>query len=400
MEAQQRTIAVLTGTRADYGLLRHLIVAIDKEPRARLKLIASGTHLAEEHGGTVREILDDGIEVAARVPIWSGGDTPVAAARDFGTGVAAFAGTLEAMRPDVVVLLGDRLEALAMANAATILGIPLAHIHGGEITEGAMDDSMRHAITKLSYLHFTTTEAHRARVVQLGEDPSRVFNFGATVLDAMRDLSYTSAAELNGRFGLDLNRRSILMTFHPAAFERVDSPTLLRSLLSALDSVPDSEVIITGTNSDIGSGILRRMIAAFVESHPDRARYVESFGQLNYLSVMKEVGLVVGNSSSTVLEAPLLGVPSVLVGDRQDGRPLSASVLKPDPEYSAIREAILTGLSTEFQRSIDSEQTVFGTAGFARRALEILITEDLSSTRKRFWDIGDTVIREPGAKHE
>ncbi len=383
-----RTIAILTGTRADYGLLRPLIEAVRDDPRLQLALVVSGSHLMADLGQTVAEIEAQGIEIAARVPIWSGDDSAVAAANDTGRAVGAYAETLHDLAPDVVVVLGDRLEALAMALAATVVGVPVAHVHGGELTEGAMDDALRHSISKLSFLHFTTTDEHRARVVQLGEQPERVYNLGAPVLDAISTLELLDAPALAERFGVTLADRTVLMTYHPAAFDVLPSGELLRELLAALELLPDARIIITGTNNDIGSDEVRAQLGAFVAAHHDRVDHVESFGQLGYLSVMSLVGVVTGNSSSTVLEAPLLGIPSVLVGDRQAGRPLSAGVIVPAPTRGDILEALERALTPEFRASSAAAGSVFGTPGFAARAVEILATTDIPRpTRKRFADL-------------
>lgn len=379
-----RRIAVLTGTRADYGLLRPLVGVLESDRRVELQLIVSGSHLSAAHGTTVDEIVADGHQIAARVPLWSGDDSALGAAVDTGAGVSAFAHTLDELGPDVVVVLGDRLEALAMATAATVLGVPVAHIHGGEITEGAMDDALRHSITKLSALHLTTTDEHRGRVLQLGEQPDTVFNLGAPVLDAIATLDLLDAEQIQARFGITVDETTVLLTFHPAAFDVVPSIDLLRELLAALDAVDGIRLVVTGTNSDIGSDEIRAELASFVETR-DWAHYVESFGQLAYLSTMRLAGAVVGNSSSTVLEAPLLAVPSVLVGDRQQGRPISAGVLTPTPDRDAIRVAIERALSPEFRAATATAVSVFGTPGFAARAGEILATTKLR-TRKTFSD--------------
>ena len=392
MSQAARRIAIFTGTRADYGLLRPLIAEVDADPRAQLQLIVSGSHLSAAHGNTVSEIEADGRSIAARIPIWSASDSSLAAAADFGTAVGNYAESLEALQPDVVVVLGDRLEALAMATAATIVAVPVAHIHGGELTEGAMDDSLRHAITKLSYLHFVTAEEHRLRVIQLGEEPDRVFAFGAPVLDSISELTLLTGPELEERFGVRVDGRTVLMTFHPALFDAIASTDLLGELLTAVERLGVA-VVITGTNSDIGSAEIRSQIERFVQEHHERAHFVESFGQLGYLSAMSLAGAVVGNSSSTVLEAPLLGIPSVLVGDRQHGRPLSPSVLTPEPIASEIQRDIELALSEGFRVSTVARGTVFGRPGFARRATEELITHEIPHPpRKRFYDV-------PGQNH-
>ncbi|MEY4450299.1 MAG: hypothetical protein RLZZ304_674, partial [Actinomycetota bacterium] len=343
---------------------------------------------------TVAEIRRDGYEPAAEIPIWSTDDTSLAAAVDTGEAIAKFARELERLRPDVVVVLGDRLEAFAMASAATILLIPVAHIHGGELTMGAMDDSLRHAITKLSFLHFATTEEHRDRVIQLGEEPSRVFNFGAPVLDAIANLELLSREALEDKFGVRFGtKNTVLMTFHPAAFDEASAKSMIGELLAAMEALTsaldpsETQLIITGTNNDIGSGDVREAIAAFAARLPDRVSYVESFGQLGYLSVMSQVNLVTGNSSSTVLEAPVLGVPSVLIGNRQEGRPMSASVLKPArADRILILEAMQNALNPEFRARAAAAGTPFGLPGFAQKATAELMRHEIPSPpKKKFW---------------
>ena len=366
----QRKVAVMTGTRADFGLLRPLMTELAQRPDADLLLIATGTHLSAAHGSTLSEIEAAGFNVSASVPIWGDDDSSLAAARDTGAAVSAFASCLSALKPDVVVVLGDRLEAFAMASAALILQIPVAHIHGGELTLGAMDDSLRHAITKLSYLHFTTTEEHRLRVVGLGEEPSRVFNFGAPVLDVLSTMKFMSRVELEAKFGVKFGARNALMTFHPAAFDEAPAAEMFAEILAAIDAVPEISFIFTGTNNDIGSDEVRAMMKSFVGMRGDRISYVESFGQLGYLSAMREVDLVLGNSSSTVLEAPILGTCSVLVGNRQEGRPLGDSVFK----VSADRAEILNAIKAAVVCGQEPASHPFGRAGFAEKAAEVLAT--------------------------
>ncbi len=380
-------ICVFSGTRADYGLLRSLALAIDLSTEAELLLFVSGTHLTPEHGLTSSEIRRDGLAVAAEVPIWSRDDSAVQAGIDLGAGVSNYSRELVRLDPDVVVVLGDRLEALAMATAATVLSIPVAHIHGGELTEGAMDDALRHAITKLSYLHFTSTERHRERVIQLGEEPGRVFNLGAPAVDAIASFDLLQADRVRSEFGIRLAEPSALVTFHPAAMDVASPLQLVRNMLEALSSIPGLGITITGTNSDIGSASVRREIAAFVSAHSETTDYVESFGNVGYLSAMAASSVVVGNSSSAVLEAPLLGVPSVLVGDRQKGRPISPSVLVPEPTVEGIARALALALDPDFRAGIDPGSTPFGRPGFAERALHTILSTFPAVPRKRFWDI-------------
>jgi len=375
----QRKVAVMTGTRADFGLLRPLLAELSGRADADLLLIATGTHLSAAHGNTLSEITGAGFSVAASVSIWGDDDSALAAGVDTGNAVAEFARCLNSLSPDVVVVLGDRLEAFAMASAALILQIPVAHIHGGELTLGAMDDSLRHAITKLSYLHFATTDSHRARVIALGEDPSRVFNFGAPVLDVLSTMNYMSRVELEAKFGVKFGAQTGLMTFHPAAFDEAPAGEMFAEILAAIDAVPQVNFIFTGTNNDIGSDEVRAMMKSFVGMRPDRISYVESFGQLGYLSAMREVDLVLGNSSSTVLEAPILGTPSVLVGNRQEGRPIGDSVLA----VSADRAEILGAIKAALVMESGVGAHPFGRAGFAEKAAEVLATYEFGVPLKK-----------------
>lgn len=378
-----RKIAVMTGTRADFGLLRPLLSELSARSDVELQLIVTGTHLSAAHGNTLEEVRASGFAPTAEIAIWSGEDSSLAAAIDTGEAVAKFSRALADLKPEIVVVLGDRLEAFAMATAATVLQIAVAHIHGGELTLGAMDDSLRHAITKLSYLHFTTTEGHRQRVEQLGESADRVFNFGAPILDILAEINFMSRDELASKFGVRFGDKTALMTFHPAAFDEAPAKFLIGELISAFEKSDGIHFIITGTNNDIGSDAVRAAIAQFVAANPERASYVESFGQLGYLSAMREVDVVVGNSSSTVLEAPVLGTPSVLVGNRQEGRPLSASVIKPAAKADEILHAILHALSPEFKADLAGVGTPFGEPGFAKKAAAELASHPIASPLKK-----------------
>ena len=382
-----RKVAVMTGTRADFGLLRPLLAELDSRGDVTLQLIVTGTHLSDAHGRTVGEITAAGFSVAAEVSIWSEDDSSLGASIDTGNAVAEFSKTLASLQPDVVVVLGDRLEAFAMATAAVVLQIPVAHIHGGELTLGAMDDSLRHAITKLSYLHFATTDEHVERIVRMGEEPSRVYNFGAPVLDTLSGMHFTTKEELEAKFGVVFGARTALMTFHPAAFDEAPALEMFEELLAAIEAMHECHFVFTGTNNDIGSDQVRERMAAFVAANPDRVSFVESFGQQGYLSAMHHVDLVVGNSSSTVLEAPLLGTPSVLVGNRQEGRPLAASVIKAHADRSELLQSMRKAIGAEFAAEFEGQGTPFGKAGFAKKAAEVLASVHFATPlKKKFWE--------------
>ncbi|WP_372967403.1 UDP-N-acetylglucosamine 2-epimerase [Microbacterium sp.] len=376
---------MLTGTRADYGLLRGLLRAIDADPALDLQIIATGTHLNDSFGRTASEIESDGFTVAASVPIWTEDDTRLGVAGDVGWALPLYAQALDDLDPDILVVLGDRLEAFIAATAATILSVPVAHIHGGEITEGAMDDALRHSITKMSYLHFASTEEHRRRVIQLGEEPGRVHFHGAPVVDALDALELLPRDAVAQQFGIRLSDPYALVTFHPAVMDVAAPAVLLDRLLAALLDVDGLHIVITGSNSDIGTADVRQRIADFVASHPDRVDFVESFGQLGYLSAMSSAAVVAGNSSSTVLEAPVLGIPSVLVGDRQKGRPLGSSVRSPMPTRSGIADALREAISGA---NPGPDAAIFGTPGFAARTtMTLRDTAIPRPPRKKFYDI-------------
>ena len=382
-----RKVAVMTGTRADFGLLRPLLAELDSRGDVSLQLIATGTHLSDAHGRTVREITAAGFSVAAEVSIWSEDDSSLGASIDTGNAVAEFSKTLAALQPDVVVVLGDRLEAFAMATAAVVLQIPVAHIHGGELTLGAMDDSLRHAITKLSYLHFASTDEHAARIVRMGEEPSRVYNFDAPVLDTLSGMHFTTKEELEAKFGVVFGARTVLMTFHPAAFDEAPALEMFEELLAAIEAMHECHFIFTGTNNDIGSDRVRERMVAFVAANSDRVTFVESFGQQGYLSAMHHVDLVVGNSSSTVLEAPLLGTASVLVGNRQEGRPLAASVIRAHADRSELLQSMRKAIGPEFAAEFEGQGTPFGQPGFAKKTAEVLASVHFATPlKKKFWE--------------
>ena len=389
-----RKVAVMTGTRADFGLLRPLIAELDSRSDVTLQLIATGTHLSAEHGNTAREIEAAGFSIAAAVSIWSESsahDSALGTAIDTGNAVAEFSRTLTALQPEVVVVLGDRLEAFAMATAAVILQIPVAHIHGGELTLGAMDDSLRHAISKLSYLHFATTDEHAARIAQMGEEPSRVFNFGAPILDTLfaagKPMHFMQRDELEAKFRVVFGARTALMTFHPAGFDEAPALEMFEELLAAIEAMHECNFIFTGTNNDIGSDQVRERMAAFVAANSDRVSFVESFGQQGYLSAMHHADLVVGNSSSTVLEAPLLGTPSVLVGNRQEGRPLAASVIKAHADRSELLQSMRKAIGPDFAAEFAGQGTPFGEPGFAAKAAEVLASVHFATPlKKKFWE--------------
>ncbi|EHM09234.1 UDP-N-acetyl-D-glucosamine 2-epimerase, UDP-hydrolysing [Thermanaerovibrio velox DSM 12556] len=382
-----RKIAVMTGSRAEYGLLYWLIRGIADDPDLELKLLVAGMHLSPEFGNTWMEIQRDGFEIAAKVEMLLSSDSPVGIAKSTGLGVIGFADALELIKPDILVILGDRFEALAAAVAAHILRIPVAHIHGGECTYGAMDDAFRHSITKLSQLHFVAAESYRQRVIQMGEHPNRVFLTGSPGLDHLEHISYLSAQELESDLGIGLSHPVFLVTYHPVTLH--GSPeTAFASLLRALDGFPEASIVFTYPNADTHGRVIVRMLEDYVSRHPERARAVASLGQRRYLSLLKHCDVVIGNSSSGITEAPSFGVPTVNIGDRQRGRLRAASVIDCEEDEGAIRGAIQRALSPEFRNSALRADNPYGKLGASRRIIKILKEFPLEGIlEKGFFDL-------------
>jgi UDP-hydrolysing UDP-N-acetyl-D-glucosamine 2-epimerase len=384
----ERKICVITGTRAEYGLLYWLMRDIENDPSLALQLIVTGTHLEPAFGHTVDVIEADGFHINARVPIELSGDTPVSIARSTGLATSGIAEALETLSPDIVVLLGDRFEMLAAATAATICTIPIAHIHGGEITEGAIDDAMRHAITKLSSIHFVAAEAYRNRVIQLGEHPDTVFAVGAPGLDHISRTELLSADDVAKALEIEPGASYFLITMHPTTRAHVAVEDEIDALLRALTDTQDHIAIFTGVNADAGRDIIAERIEAYVANNPSRSRVFNSLGQVRYLSAMKHAAVVVGNSSSGIIEAPAFGVPTVNIGDRQKGRLRATSIIDTVPNKKSIYQAITKALSSEFENTIKGTKRPYGIPGASENMATIIHQMDLDKlTQKSFYDL-------------
>jgi UDP-hydrolysing UDP-N-acetyl-D-glucosamine 2-epimerase len=383
----RRRVCVVTGTRAEYGLLTWLMRALQTYQSVELQIIVTGAHLSPAHGMTVDAIIADGFIVSDRVPIQLGDDSAAGVTKSLGLATLGFADSLARLRPDIVVLLGDRYEILAAAQSALIAGIPVAHIHGGERTEGAFDDAIRHAITKMSHLHFVATQEFAQRVVQLGEQPGRVFVVGATGLDniARQQLLDRSAIEAN--LGLQLASPSALVTFHPETLGEAEPRDQIETVLAAIDE-RFVTIVITGTNADPRANDIGAAIADFAERRPGRVTVVQSLGTQRYLSVMRLVDVVIGNSSSGLLEAPSMGIASIDVGDRQRGRPRAPSVIAAACERHALDQAIATALTPEHRAIAALRTTPYGSPGAAERIASVLSSHSLDGlVMKRFYDL-------------
>jgi GDP/UDP-N,N'-diacetylbacillosamine 2-epimerase (hydrolysing) len=315
-----RKICIVTGTRAEYGLLYWLIKKVHEDVELELQLIVTGMHLSPEFGLTWKEIELAGFPISRKIEMVLSSDTSVGISKSMGLAQISFGEAFEQLKPDILVLLGDRTEILSAAIAALVSGIPIAHIHGGEITEGAYDDSIRHAITKMSHLHFTSTEEYKKRVIQMGEAPETVFNFGAPGIESIKYLKLLSKTEFEQFIGRKLKTRNLLITFHPATAVLESVEEQLNELLQALNELPETLLIFTKPNSDKGGRIIIRLIDDFVKASSDKAISFKSMGQVNYLSAIPLMDAVVGNSSSGIIEVPVFNTPTVNIGTRQKGR--------------------------------------------------------------------------------
>ena len=382
-----RKICVITGTRAEYGLLRWVMQGIHEMPELTLQIIATGMHLSPEFGLTYREIEKDGFHLDRKVEMLTSSDTPVGIAKSMGLGLIGFADALAELQPDLIVVLGDRYEIFSAVAAAMVGRIPVAHIHGGEATEGLIDEAIRHSISKMSHLHFVAAEEYRDRVIQLGEQPERVFLVGGLGIDNIKRLELLDRTALEDSLNFRLAERNLLITFHPVTLESATASDQMLELLTALDALSDTRLIFTLPNADTDGRSLIKMIEEFVACH-DNARAYTSLGQVRYLSCLAHVDGVVGNSSSGLLEVPSFRKGTINIGDRQRGRLQAASIINCAPERRAISMAIAQLYTTEFQTGLADVHNPYGEGGASAKIVEIIRGCDLDPLlKKRFYDL-------------
>ncbi len=383
----RRKICIVTGSRAEYGLLRPLIQEIKDAPDLKLQLIATGMHLSAEFGLTYQQIEKDGFHIDEKIEILLDSDTAVAISKSMGLSMIGFAEAYERLAPEVIVVLGDRFELLGPVAAALVSRIPVAHIHGGEITEGALDDAIRHSITKMSHLHFTSTEQYRKRVIQLGERPERIFSVGALGLDNIKKLRLLSKKQLEQELNFKFNGNNLLVTFHPVTLEDA-SEQQFQQLLDVLDELGDTNIIFTKANADAGGRIINKMIDDYVLNNPERTTAFVSMGQLRYLSTMQFVDAVVGNSSSGIIEAPSFKIGTINIGDRQKGRIKAESVIDCKPAKQHIRNAIKKLYSKGFNEGLKRVVNPYGGGDAAGKIKNTLRDYDISNIMKKgFYDV-------------
>jgi UDP-hydrolysing UDP-N-acetyl-D-glucosamine 2-epimerase len=379
-----RKIAVVTGSRAEYGLLYWIMKGIQKDPELELQVIATGMHLSPEFGLTVTEIEKDGFPIAEKVEILLSSDTEVAISTSMGLGVIGFARAYERLKPDVLVVLGDRFEILSAVASAVPFRIPIAHIHGGESTEGAMDESFRHAITKMSHLHFPATQHYADRIIQMGESPERVYCFGAPGLDNISKLSLLSQRELHRELEIPEDKELGVVTYHPVTLEKYTAEFQISVLLEAIQNFSSIYWVFTSSNADTGGRIITQRINEFVRENPDKGKVFASLGQLKYLSLLKHATVMVGNSSSGLTEAPSFELPVVNIGDRQKGRIRAANVIDvPLWEEGEIVSAINKAISKDFRDSLKELKNPYGDGNVSVRIIEVLKNVQLEDIVKK-----------------
>jgi GDP/UDP-N,N'-diacetylbacillosamine 2-epimerase (hydrolysing) len=385
-----RKICVITGTRAEYGLLRWVMQGIKDDPELLLQVIATGMHLSPEFGLTYREIEKDGFQIDRKVEILTSSDTPVGIAKSMGLGLIGFADALCELRPDLIVVLGDRFEIFSAVAAALVARIPVAHLHGGESTEGAFDEALRHSITKMSHLHFVAAKEYRQRVIQLGEHPERVFLVGGLGVDNIKRLNLLDRAELEASLDFKLGQKNLLITFHPVTLENSTAADQMDELFAALAELKDTKLIFTMPNADTDGRTLIKMVEQFVAQHPN-ARAYSSLGQLRYLSCIAQVDGVVGNSSSGLAEVPSFKKGAINIGDRQRGRLHAESVISCEPKRSDITASLQKLYSPNFQASLNHVINPYGEGGAGKLVVETIKHYSVDGiAKKAFYDLADS----------
>lgn len=380
-------ICVATGTRAEYGLLKPLMEAIRKEMGWDLQILATGAHLSPEFGLTFQNIEQDGYIIDKKIEMLLSADTGTAIIKSMGIGMIGYADALQDLNPDALVILGDRYEMLSIATSALILKIPIIHLHGGEITEGAYDDAIRHAITKMSHLHFTSTETYRNRIIQMGENPVKVFNVGAIGIDNVKKLTLLSKKELEENLKIRFKKYNYQITFHPATLDAETPEKQFQILLDAIDEQDDSFFIFTKSNADTNGRIINRMIDDYVNQNPDKASAFDSLGTLRFLSVVSICDAIIGNSSSGILEAPSLHTATINIGKRQQGRIQAKSIINTAVDKNEILKGIERVKSDSFQKIVANVNNPYGDGGTVTNIMKVLRKTDFDNiTMKKFFD--------------
>jgi len=382
-----RKICFITGTRAEYGLLKPLIDEFISDDNYKIQIIATGMHLSPEFGLTYKEIERDGFKIDEKIEILLSSDTRIGVSKSMGLAMISFAETYERLKPDLIIGLGDRFELFAAVSVANVMNIPVAHLHGGELTFGAFDEAFRHSITKMSHLHFTSTKEYRKRVIQMGEHPGRVFNVGALGIDNIKKIKLLSKKELESTLGIKIDKITFLVTYHPET--RSDNNlNEFNELLKAFDELDNIQIVFTLPNADSGGRELIKETLDYIALNESKAFAFTSLGQLKYLSLMKYVDGVIGNSSSGIVEAPSFKIGTIDIGNRQKGRIMAESVINVNPKKKEIIESIKLILSKRFKQKISNIKNQYGDGNTAQRIKEIIDKIDLINLiNKEFYDL-------------
>lgn len=384
-----RKICVVTATRAEYGLLQCLLEDILNEPQLDLQIICTGSHLSPEFGYTKQQILEDGFHLDKQIEILLSSDTAVGVSKSMGLAQISFAEAFEELRPDLLIVLGDRYELIPIVSAANIARIPVAHLNGGELTEGAIDDQIRHAITKLSQLHFTALEEYSRRVIQMGESPDRVFNIGEVGLDHIHRMNLLSMSAFEESIGVKLQQKNVLFTYHPETTQAVEE---IRAdfihILAQLDTLKDCLIIFTKANADVGGRLINKLIDEYVAVNNDKSVAFRSLGRLRYLSALKYVDAVIGNSSSGIVEAPSFKTASINIGSRQKGRVRADSTIDVEVKNQQLLDAIATIYTDAFQDRLQNVINPYGQGNSSQKLVSIIKSLNYSDLKsKKFYDI-------------
>lgn len=384
-----KKICVVTGTRAEYGLLYWTLKAIKDDSELSLQLCVTGMHLSPEFGLTYKQIEADGFPIDKKVEILLSSDSSVGVSKSIGLAVISFSEAFTELKPDLILILGDRFEIFAAATAAMVCKIPIAHCHGGEATEGVIDEPIRHSITKMSHIHFTATEEYSRRVIQLGEQPDRVYNVGALGIENINRLELLDRQAFEKHIDFKLAKRNVLVTFHPVTMEHATAALQFKELLQALDEMEDTKIIFTKPNADTDGRIIINLIDEYVKQHADKSIAFITLGQLRYLSALQHVDVVVGNSSSGLIEVPSFKKATVDIGDRQRGRIKTSSVISCLPNYESIKEALEKAFSASFQASLKEVENPYGKKNASEEIVKILKALEMNDDliKKNFFDL-------------
>ncbi|GKX65524.1 UDP-N-acetylglucosamine 2-epimerase [Inconstantimicrobium mannanitabidum] len=365
-----RKICVITGTRAEYGLLRNTLINIKKSSKLKLQLVVTGTHLSEHYGYTVNEILEDNFEIDEKIPILLEGNNTSNIAKEMGLLMFELSQAFERLKPDLILILGDRYEIFAAAATAMSMNIPIAHISGGEITEGAIDEQIRHAITKMSHIHFPGAQIYAQNIINMGEESWRVFNVGDPGIENIKITKFLNKEELKRQLGIDIDEDTLLITYHPVTLEINELSYQIENLLNSLNTI-NKKMIITYPNADNGGDYIIKKLQEFKQSNSN-VHLFPNLGILKYLSVMKLCGAVVGNSSSALVEAPYLKIPAINIGNRQKGRLMADNIISCSNKREDIIEAINKSLSSEFREKVHNTKSLYGEGNTSKEIVEIL----------------------------